>query len=101
MKMAPCTGGNVSLTAALESGLLGLAAVSTAITMAVCQPPPGLNRTAYLLSVSGLFFAGVAQVVLASVQAPGGHPHAAGRKLVYAAPVAVAAGLTVASVLLH
>jgi hypothetical protein len=42
--------------------LLGLAAVSIVITMAVCEPPPvGLNKTAYLLVLSGAFFAGVTQ----------------------------------------
>jgi hypothetical protein len=75
--MAPVTGSNdceweaagdgVALApklhqAALERGLIGLAAASTAITMAVCEPPPGLNKTTYLLTLSGVFFAGVTQV---------------------------------------
>ncbi|KAF8662894.1 hypothetical protein HU200_055476 [Digitaria exilis] len=50
-KMAPAgTGGN-GVAAALESVLVGLAAVSTVITLAVCQPPPGLNKTAHTFAL--------------------------------------------------
>ncbi|KAF8705015.1 hypothetical protein HU200_031270 [Digitaria exilis] len=68
----------------------------------VCRPPPGLNKTTYLISASGMFFTGVTQVVVASVRAPGGRAHPAGTKLAYAclvSPVAVAACLTMASLL--
>ncbi|CAO2161043.1 unnamed protein product [Urochloa humidicola] len=45
--------------AAFGHGLLGLAAASTAITLAVTEPPPWLNRNAYFLALSGAFFAGM------------------------------------------
>ncbi|RCV24621.1 hypothetical protein SETIT_5G100500v2 [Setaria italica] len=86
---------------AFGRGLLGLAAASTAITMAVREPPPGLNKTAYLLALSGAFFAGVTQVS-ASVWAsdgPVGRRHGAGRKKIVYASLVVSAGLAVASLL--
>ncbi|KAF8705012.1 hypothetical protein HU200_031267 [Digitaria exilis] len=56
------------------------------------EPPPHLNRNAYfVVALSGLFFAGMAQVMAASVCATGGRRNVAGSMLVYA-PV-VAAGL--------
>jgi hypothetical protein len=63
--------------------------------MAVCEPPPWLNETAYLLALSGAFFARVTQVS-ASVDGPVvGRRHATGRKIMYASLV-VAAVLTAA-----
>jgi len=56
---------------AFGRGLLGLAAASTAITLAVSEPPPWLDRDAYFVAISGLFFAGITQVA-ASVSAGGG-----------------------------
>ncbi|TVU21938.1 hypothetical protein EJB05_31609, partial [Eragrostis curvula] len=51
------------VAACSEAGLLGLAAASTAITLAVSvPPPPGLDTNAYFLALSGVFFAGVTQV---------------------------------------
>ncbi|KAF8662896.1 hypothetical protein HU200_055478 [Digitaria exilis] len=76
-------------------GLLGLAAASTAIALAVTEPPPWLDRNAYLVAISGAFFAGMAKVC--------GHVAGNGSKLVtiYVSLVVVAAGLTaVASLLL-
>ncbi|CAO2161045.1 unnamed protein product [Urochloa humidicola] len=49
--------------AAIGRGLLGLAATSTAITLAVIEPPAWLDRNAYYASISGMFFAGMAQVI--------------------------------------
>ncbi|CAO2198965.1 unnamed protein product [Urochloa humidicola] len=84
--------------ATFERGLIGLAATSTAITVAVREPPLGLDKTTYSLALSGAFFAGVIQVT-ASVWAAGGHRRGAGmNKLVYASLVA-AAGLAAASLL--
>ncbi|CAO2185609.1 unnamed protein product [Urochloa humidicola] len=80
--------------ATFERGLIGLAATSTAVTMAVREPPLGLDKTTYSLALSGAFFAGVIQVT-ASVWAAGG---AGMNKLVYASLVA-AAGLAAASLL--
>nr|CAB3472230.1 unnamed protein product [Digitaria exilis] len=75
-------------------GLLGLAAGSTAIALAVTEPPPWLDRNAYLVALSAAFFAGKAQVC--------GHVAGTGSKLVtmYASFVVVAAGLTAAASLL-
>jgi hypothetical protein len=42
--------------AAFGRGLLGLAAASAAITMAVSEPPPWLDRNAYFVALSGAFF---------------------------------------------
>ncbi|RLM93505.1 uncharacterized protein C2845_PM08G05400 [Panicum miliaceum] len=81
-----------------ERGLLGLAAASTAITLAVIEPPPWLDRNAYSVALSGLFFAGMTQVVVADSAAAGGG--VAGRKLVTYASLVVAAGLAAAASLL-
>ncbi|CAO2198954.1 unnamed protein product [Urochloa humidicola] len=83
--------------AAFERGLLGLTA---AITMAVCEPPPMLDKTTYLLPRTGALYAGVAQVTLMTsfVWASGGRLRDAGmKKLVYYASLVVAATLTTAS----
>nr|TKW13398.1 hypothetical protein SEVIR_5G098500v2 [Setaria viridis] len=70
---------------------LGLLAASTAITLAALgekQPPPGVSsNTAYFLTVSGAFFAGVAQVAASVSAGDGGRPRDAARKLVYASLV--------------
>ncbi|CAO2185610.1 unnamed protein product [Urochloa humidicola] len=62
--------------AASGRALLGLAATSTAITLAVIEPPAWLDRNAYSVSISGMFFAGMAQVIAsvweAAVMGPGG-----------------------------
>ncbi|KAG2595705.1 hypothetical protein PVAP13_5KG092587 [Panicum virgatum] len=83
-----------------ERGLLGLAAASTAVTLAVSEPPPWLHRNAYSVALSALFFAGIAQVVAASVWAPAAAASVAGRKLVMYASLVVAAGLAAAASLL-
>ncbi|KAG2595702.1 hypothetical protein PVAP13_5KG091600 [Panicum virgatum] len=89
-----------------RGGLLGLAAASSAIALAVSEPPSWLDRNAYSVAISGLFFAGVTQVVVvvaaASVSAPtaGGRGGAAGRKLFMYASLVVAAGLAAAASLL-
>ena len=79
LEMAAGTGGNgrqgEELAAFSERGLLGLAAASAASALAVSEPPPWLDRNAYSVAISGLFFAGVTQVVVvvvvaASVSAP-------------------------------
>ena len=74
LEMAAGTGGNgrqgEELAAFSERGLLGLAAASAASALAVSEPPPWLDRNAYSVAISGLFFAGVTQVVAASVSAP-------------------------------
>ncbi|KAL6626717.1 hypothetical protein ACP70R_030443 [Stipagrostis hirtigluma subsp. patula] len=85
-----------------EGGVVGLVAASAAITLAVTEPPPWLNREAYFLALSGVFFAGVTQVA-ASVWAADGRRGAAGRKLVYASlvvPLVVAGGLALAPLLM-
>ncbi|CAO2198949.1 unnamed protein product [Urochloa humidicola] len=86
-------------------GLLGIVTCSMAITLAVREPPPGLDKTTYLLAIAGTFFAGVAGVVAAAVCASNNNPRtrrAAGRKLVRASvgPLAVIIGLSAASLLL-
>ena len=81
---------------AFGRGLLGLAAASTAITLAASEPPPWLDRDAYFVAISGLFFAGITQVA-ASVSAGGGRDGLAGRKLVMYASLVVAAGLALAA----
>ncbi|KAL6626726.1 hypothetical protein ACP70R_030452 [Stipagrostis hirtigluma subsp. patula] len=87
------------LEVAFERGLLGLAAASTAMTLVVFDPPQGIDKTTYCLALSGAFFAGVNQVV-ASVWGPGRRRRR--QSAVCAsllAPLVVAAGLTVASLL--
>ncbi|KAF8705011.1 hypothetical protein HU200_031266 [Digitaria exilis] len=82
--------GELRQAAAFGRGLLGLAAASTAIAMAVTEPPRWLDRNAYFVTLSGAFFAGMAQVC----------GHVAGTKsklLVYASLVVVATGLTAAA----
>nr|CAB3476301.1 unnamed protein product [Digitaria exilis] len=67
--------GEVDEAAAFGRGLLGgLAAASTAIALAMTEPPPWLDRNAYLVAISGAFFAGMAQVC--------GHVAGTGSKLV-------------------
>ncbi|CAL4958126.1 unnamed protein product [Urochloa decumbens] len=89
-----------------SSALFGLVASSMAITLAVRQPPPGLDENAYYLTVSGGFFAGLAQAITAVVCVSNNNPRArrsAGTKLVYAAsvaPLVVVVVLSVASLLL-
>ncbi|KAL6626730.1 hypothetical protein ACP70R_030456 [Stipagrostis hirtigluma subsp. patula] len=85
-----------------QGGLVGLATASMAVTLAVREPPPGLERNAYFVAVAGSFFAGVAEVVTAiwlSNNLRG--RHGAGRKLMHASigPLAVAVGLSAASLL--
>ncbi|KAL6847896.1 hypothetical protein ACP4OV_022024 [Aristida adscensionis] len=86
--------------------LLGVAAASTAMALAaVTDPPLGMiDRTSYLLALSGVFFAGVNQVAVAvwAGPDPSGRRIAAGRKLVRAsllAPLTIAAGMKLASLL--
>ncbi|TVU21950.1 hypothetical protein EJB05_31621, partial [Eragrostis curvula] len=69
--------------ACFEAGLLGLLALSTpAITLAVSvPPPPGLDTNAYFVALSGVFFAGVTQVVASVWAADDARRLAAGRKL--------------------
>ncbi|CAL4958117.1 unnamed protein product [Urochloa decumbens] len=113
-EMVTGSGGNVSELEAARGApklhhqagfgraLLGLAAVSTAINLAVIEPPPCLDRNAYFVPLSGMFFAGMTQVI-ATVWVAGGRDHAVGiRKLVNVmyASLVVAAGLTAASLLL-
>ncbi|RCV24620.1 hypothetical protein SETIT_5G100400v2 [Setaria italica] len=86
-------------------GLAGLATASSAITAAMSKPPPalqGTNGSYYLLALSGLFYAGIAELggavwVMADPRARA----AVGRRLVYAslAPLAAAAGLAAATLL--
>ena len=80
-----------------KRGLLGLAAASTAVTLAVSEPPPWLHRNAYSVALSALFFAGIAQVVAASVWAPAAAASVAERKLVMYTSLVVAAGLAAAA----
>ncbi|RLM93782.1 uncharacterized protein C2845_PM08G05410 [Panicum miliaceum] len=86
-----------------RAGLLGVVTCSMTITLAVREPPPGLDKNAYILAVAGAFFAGVAGVV-AAVCLPN-NPRvrrAAGRKLIMhasAEALAVAVGLSAASLL--
>ncbi|CAL4958101.1 unnamed protein product [Urochloa decumbens] len=87
--------------AAFGRGLLGLGAASTAITLAVIEPPPCLDKNAYFLVLSCLFFAGMTQVAASVGAAAGGCRHVAGTtKLVMCASLVVAAGVTAASLLL-
>ncbi|XP_062208336.1 uncharacterized protein LOC133909800 [Phragmites australis] len=81
-------------------GLVGLATASMAITLAVREPPPGVHKNAYLLAITGPFFAGVAEVMAAVWVS--NNPRAAGRKLMYASvgPLAVVVGLSAASLML-
>ncbi|CAO2204654.1 unnamed protein product [Urochloa humidicola] len=94
--------------AAFEAGrgLVGLATASVAISAlaAVRDPPPGIDKNAYFLALTGAFFAGVAEVIAAvSVSTSNtNNRRAAGRKLLMyasAAPLAVAVGLSAASLL--
>ncbi|CAL4951473.1 unnamed protein product [Urochloa decumbens] len=97
------TGGAPKLpqAAAFGHGLLGLGAASTAITLAVIEPPPCLDKNGYFLVLSGLFFAGMTQVAASVGTAAAGRRHVAGTtKLVVCASLVVAAGLTAASLLL-
>ncbi|XP_062183178.1 uncharacterized protein LOC133887248 [Phragmites australis] len=81
-------------------GVLGLSTASMVITLAVCEPPPGFNENTYFLTLSGVFFAGVAGVMAAVWAANNTHGrHAMWGKLVYASIVPLAVGLSVASVL--
>ncbi|CAO2193616.1 unnamed protein product [Urochloa humidicola] len=86
-----------------QAGLLGIATCAMAITLAVRQPPPGLNTNAYVLALTGAFFAAVAGV-FATVRASN-NPRArriAGRKLMRVSvvgPLAVVVGLSAASIL--
>ncbi|CAO2198958.1 unnamed protein product [Urochloa humidicola] len=83
-------------------GLAGLGTASTAVTLAVSDPPPGLEGNAYYyLTLSGVFYAGVAELGAAvwCMSDPYSHRIAAGRKLLYASlvPLAAAGGLAVAT----
>ncbi|OEL20303.1 hypothetical protein BAE44_0018680 [Dichanthelium oligosanthes] len=89
---------------AAPSTLVGLSTSSMAITLSVREPPPGIDKNAYLLALAGAFFAGVADVITAVRIS--NNPHArraagAGTKLMYAsiAPLAVVVGLSLASLL--
>ncbi|CAO2185606.1 unnamed protein product [Urochloa humidicola] len=91
----------LSQAAAFWRGLLGLGAASTAITLTVIEPPPCLDKNAYFLVLSGLFFAGMTQAAASIGAAGGGLRHVAGgTKLVMCASLVVAAGLTAATLLL-
>jgi hypothetical protein len=77
-------GGSYEVAPNLHRGLLGLAAASVAVTMAVSEPPPGLDGNAYFVALpaaAGVFFAGMNQV-LASVWSARGDDrrHVAGRR---------------------
>ncbi|TVU21947.1 hypothetical protein EJB05_31618, partial [Eragrostis curvula] len=115
--MAPATGSNgreeedgdgapklPQAAPCIEAGLLGLFALSTAMTLAVSvPPPPWLATDAYFAALSGVFFAGVTQVAVSVWAADDDDRLAAGRKLVYASlvvPLLIAAvGMSVASLL--
>ncbi|TVU21937.1 hypothetical protein EJB05_31608, partial [Eragrostis curvula] len=113
MKMAPATSSNKEVggeaprphpvVACFDAGLLGLIALSTAITLAASvSPPPVLDTDAYFFALTGLFFAGVNQLA-ASVWAAGdGRRQAVGRKLVYASfvvPFIAAVAMSMGSLL--
>nr|TKW13410.1 hypothetical protein SEVIR_5G099350v2 [Setaria viridis] len=85
--------------------VLGLLTACTAIALAVSGPPPGLDKHAYFLALSAAFFAGVAGVMSAvwvSDDPSGRRAAASSRLVVYSsvAALAVAVGLSVASLLL-
>ncbi|CAO2193619.1 unnamed protein product [Urochloa humidicola] len=86
-----------------HASLLGIVTCAMAVTLAVRDPPPGLDKNAYFLAIAGAFFAGIVEVITAvfiSNNNPRGR-RATGRKLMYAflGPLAVAVGLSVASLL--
>ncbi|KAL6626733.1 hypothetical protein ACP70R_030459 [Stipagrostis hirtigluma subsp. patula] len=101
-KEAEVDGTAATASAAMGGGLVGLATASMAVTLAAREPPPGLDKTAYFLALAGAFYAGVAEVVTAVWvwNDPRGR-RGAGRKMMYASagPLAVAVGLSVASLL--
>ncbi|CAO2185604.1 unnamed protein product [Urochloa humidicola] len=87
-----------------HAGLLGIVTCAMAVTLAVRDTPPGLDKNAYFLAIAGAFFAGVAGILVA-VRASNKNPRArraAGRKLMRASlcPFAVVIGLSAASFLL-
>ncbi|CAL4965179.1 unnamed protein product [Urochloa decumbens] len=94
-----------------QAGLLGIVTCATAITLAVRDLPPGLDKNAYFLAVAGAFFAGVAGILAAAARAsnnprPRGR-RAAGRKqlIMYASlcpplAVVIVIGLSAVSFLL-
>ncbi|KAL6626727.1 hypothetical protein ACP70R_030453 [Stipagrostis hirtigluma subsp. patula] len=101
-KEAEDDGTAAAASAAMVGGLVGLATTSMAVVLAARQPPPRLDKTAYFLALAGAFYAGVAEVVTAVWVSndPRGR-RGVGRKLMYASvgPLAVAVGLSVASLL--
>ncbi|KAF8662893.1 hypothetical protein HU200_055475 [Digitaria exilis] len=87
-----------------QAGLLGIVTSSMAVTLAVRDPPAGLNTNAYYLALTGAFFGGVAGITAAACLS--NNPRArtsAGRKLMWASVVgslAVVVGLSAAASLL-
>ena len=69
------TASKSSTTASTALWVLGLTAASTAITVAVCVPPPApaLRKNAYFLAISCFFFAGVGGVMSAVCMAATTH----------------------------
>ncbi|CAO2204661.1 unnamed protein product [Urochloa humidicola] len=87
----------------LQAGLLGIVTCAMAVTLAVREPPPGVDKNAYFLAVAGAFFAGMAGVAAAVCASNNPRSRrAAGRKLMHASfcPLAVVTGLSAASLLL-
>ncbi|CAL4958129.1 unnamed protein product [Urochloa decumbens] len=87
-------------------GLAGLGTASTALTLAVYGTPPGPEgNTSYYLALSAVFYAGVAEIGAAvwwMSDPTCSRRIAAGRKLLYASLVPLAAaggGLAVATLL--
>ncbi|CAO2174590.1 unnamed protein product [Urochloa humidicola] len=89
-----------------QAGVLGIVTCAMAFSLAVPvrDPPPGLDKNAYFLAISGAFFAGVAEVIT-SVFISNNNSRgrrAAGRKLIMYASVGsltVIIGLSAASLL--
>ncbi|CAO2185602.1 unnamed protein product [Urochloa humidicola] len=84
-----------------QAGLLGILTCAMAVTLAMRDPPPGLDKNAYFLAIAGAFFAGVAEVITAVFISNNSPParRGAGRKLIMYASVVVV-GLLAASLFL-
>ncbi|KAL6626729.1 hypothetical protein ACP70R_030455 [Stipagrostis hirtigluma subsp. patula] len=90
---AECDAESRLLQATFKSGGLvgGLALASMAITLAVREPPAGLDKTTYFLMLLGAFLAGVIQVAASVGVAdddPRGHYAAGRKKLLHYASIA-------------
>ncbi|CAL4958109.1 unnamed protein product [Urochloa decumbens] len=92
---APMDAGAAELSLA---GLLGIVTCAMAITLAVRDPPPGLDKNAYLFVLTGAFFAAVAGII--AVFRASNNPRARRAVRASVGALAVVVGLSAATLLL-